>query len=46
MLSIVSHMSLEVDDVDDDESGDDELPSLQELFSPAMQACQANLKVS
>lgn len=46
MVSIVSNVSLEIDDVDGDESGDDELPSLQKVLSPAMQACRANLKVS
>ena len=35
-----------MDDEDDDESGDEELPSLQKLLSPARQARRSDLKVS
>jgi hypothetical protein len=34
MASIVSNVSLEADDVDEDKNSDDELPSLQKLLSP------------
>lgn len=42
----MSNMSLEVDDVDRDESSDDELPSISKLLSPAMQVRESDLKVS
>jgi hypothetical protein len=46
MASVVPNVSLGTDNVDDDESGDEELPSLQKLLSPARQARRSNLKVS
>jgi hypothetical protein len=46
MASVVPNVSPGTDDVDGDESGDEELLSLQKLLSPARQARPSNLKVS
>lgn len=46
MVSIVSNVSLEVDNVNKDESSDDVLSSIPKLLSPAMQVRESDLKVS
>lgn len=42
-MSIVSNVFPGTDDVDGDKSNDDELPLLQKLFSPAIQALRKTL---